>query len=66
MLERTKQRPMNVVPQSEEVRDLQPWSTRREDALLELYELLETYAPSWYTEGHHDRVESALRLAKPR
>jgi hypothetical protein len=66
MLERTKQPPMNVVPQAEPVPDLRPLSTRPEDALLELYELLETYAPFWYTEGHHDRAEAALRLDKPR
>jgi hypothetical protein len=39
-------------------------SGRPEDALLELYELLEKHAPSWYTEGHHDRAASALRLVK--
>jgi hypothetical protein len=67
MLEPTKQPEMSVPSQSvEEIPDLRPWSRRPEDALRELYELLETYAPSWYTEGHHDRAESALRSAKPR
>jgi len=30
-------------------------------ALLELYALLEEYAPTWYTEQHHNRAEAALR-----
>jgi hypothetical protein len=29
-----------------------------------LYELLETYAPEWYTEEHHNRAEAALRSLK--
>lgn len=32
--------------------------------LSELYELLEEYAPSWYTKEHHDKAVAALRLAK--
>jgi hypothetical protein len=28
--------------------------------LRELYELLEDYAPAWYTEEHHTRVAAAL------
>jgi hypothetical protein len=28
--------------------------------LAELYELLEAYAPSWYTEAHRRRVQMAL------
>jgi hypothetical protein len=35
-----------------------------EDALLELYNLLESYAPSWYTQEHHNRAESALRSVR--
>jgi hypothetical protein len=31
-------------------------------ALKMLYDLLEDYAPAWYTEEHHDRAEAALRL----
>jgi len=31
-----------------------------QEALKMLYELLEGYAPSWYTEEHHDRAEAAL------
>jgi hypothetical protein len=29
--------------------------------LTELCELLEQYAPSWYTQDHHDRTQAALR-----
>jgi len=28
--------------------------------LRELFELLEDYAPTWYTEEHHNRLASAL------
>ena len=28
--------------------------------LRELFELLEDYAPAWYTEEHHERVVAAL------
>ena len=34
------------------------------NALAEVYELLEDYAPTWYTLRHQERVESALRSAK--
>jgi len=34
--------------------------TRLIDALSELHDLLEEYAPSWYTEEHHLMAESAL------
>lgn len=33
-------------------------------ALSELRNLLEEYAPSWYTEKHHRKAESALRPKK--
>ncbi len=29
-------------------------------ALEEVFELLEDYAPLWYTQEHHDRILSAL------
>jgi len=32
------------------------------DALAELHNLLECYAPAWYTVEQHERLESALRL----
>jgi len=31
------------------------------EALRMLYELLESYAPVWYTEEHHEKAEAALR-----
>ena len=34
------------------------------DMLAELYELLEKYAPTWYTQHHHEKAESTLRLVK--
>jgi hypothetical protein len=36
-------------------------SRRIREALKMLYDLLEEYAPSWYTEEHHDKAEAALR-----
>lgn len=30
-------------------------------ALHELFQLLEDYAPTWYTEEHHDRAMAALQ-----
>ena len=38
--------------------------TRLVEALSELQSLLEEYAPSWYTEKHHRKAESALRPKK--
>ena len=46
------------------VRDEGSETTQLESAILELYNLLESYAPSWYTQEHHNRVESALRSLK--
>ena len=31
------------------------------EALSELYNLLESYAPVWYTEAHREKVMAALR-----
>jgi hypothetical protein len=36
------------------------------DILSELRNLLEEYSPSWYTEEHHRKVESALHSSKKR
>ena len=33
------------------------------DALQALFDLLETFAPCWYTEEHHDRALAALAVA---
>ena len=38
--------------------------TRLIDALSELYDLLEKYAPAWYTEAHHAKAEFALHRVK--
>ena len=34
--------------------------------LTELYDLLEGYAPSWYSQQHHERAEAALRVLNQR
>jgi len=34
------------------------------EALAELYELLEEYAPVWYSEDLHHRAEAALRVLR--
>ena len=31
-------------------------------AFLELFELLQEYAPGWYTEQHHNRASAAHRM----
>ena len=33
-------------------------------AFLELFELLQEYAPSWYTEQHHNRALAAYRILR--
>ncbi len=42
--------------------DSQADHSRLEDALRTLYELLEEYAPSWYTRAHHDKAATALGI----
>jgi hypothetical protein len=37
---------------------------RMSEALRELYDLLEQYAPSWYTRDLHERARSALQEIK--
>ena len=32
-----------------------------EMAVKKLFQLLQSYAPTWYSEGHHQRAEAALR-----
>jgi hypothetical protein len=49
---------------SDEALELKLQLTRAADALAELYELLENYAPTWYTKHHKEKAESALRLIK--
>jgi len=41
---------------------VQPVDAR--EVLVELFDLLEEYGPSWYTEEHRDRAIAALRLLK--
>ncbi len=36
--------------------------SRLVDALRTLYDLLEQYAPSWYTQQHHDKAAAALGI----
>lgn len=36
------------------------------DALTQLYELLEEYAPSWYTQKHRAIAEATLNAVKRR
>ena len=38
--------------------------TRLIEALSDLHNLLEEYAPVWYTEEHHHKAESALHPRK--
>ena len=40
--------------------------TRIADVLSELYNLLEQYAPPWYTQELHEKVKTALQEAKSR
>ena len=37
-----------------------------QDALKVLFDLLEEYAPSWYTEEHHSQTLSALEASAER
>jgi uncharacterized protein with von Willebrand factor type A (vWA) domain len=41
-------------------------AARLTEALSDLHNLLEEYAPSWYTQEHHDKAESALHPRKKR
>jgi len=45
---------------SNEALEMKLQLTRATDALTELYELLEKYAPTWYTQLHHEKAKSAL------
>jgi hypothetical protein len=40
---------------------LQPQLASVVEAFRELFNLLEEYAPPWYTEEHHNRAVAALR-----
>ena len=38
-------------------------SSRTNEVYLELFSLLELYAPTWYKEEHHNRAAAALGLS---
>ncbi len=38
-------------------------SESAKEVLANLFSLLEEYAPSWYTQQHHDRAVAALRMS---
>ncbi|HEY1263158.1 MAG TPA: hypothetical protein VGF06_06525 [Terriglobales bacterium] len=45
--------------------DLNSQSTKQlAEALHNLYDLLEEYAPAWYTQEHREKAEAALRMLK--
>ena len=46
----------------DEVADLREKQKQLLSALQLLFDLLEEYAPSWYTEEHHTKALAALRL----
>ena len=61
----TKQSVASSFPQqSNEALEMKQQLARVTDVLAELYELLEKHAPTWYTQHHHEKAESALRLVK--
>jgi len=41
--------------------EMEHQKARLATALRELYDVLESHAPQWYTQEHHLRAESALR-----
>lgn len=48
--------------QSDKANVLEGQSVSAAEALREFFNLLEEYAPPWYTEQHHDRAKVALRI----
>jgi hypothetical protein len=62
ILNRTEQSDVYSLAQPpEDAPEMKRQLIRAAEALAELYGLLEEYAPSWYTQQHHQRAESALR-----
>jgi len=54
--------PIDQNPQSIKSVDSQTdLNERVGNTIVELYQLLEGYAPAWYTEELHERAEAALR-----
>ena len=65
IVDRTEQSTVNALaPASNGGLETELEAAQLADALSNLHDLLEEYAPPWYTEAHHERVESALRLLK--
>ena len=50
--------------ENEEIKKLREDQKKLTQALKVLYKLLESYAPSWYTEEHHKLAASALSLVR--
>jgi hypothetical protein len=62
ILNRTEQSDVSSLAQlPDDASELKRHLIRPAEVLAELYGLLEEYAPSWYTQQHHQRAESALR-----
>jgi hypothetical protein len=53
-----------VTPSRDDSKYLSAQILELREALKMLYDLLETYAPSWYTEEHHNNADAALRSLK--
>jgi hypothetical protein len=65
ILNRTEQSDVsNLAQLPDDASEMKLQLIRAAEALAELYRLLEEYAPSWYTQQHHQIAESALRLLK--
>ena len=62
MLNTHDQRTGNVAQSLNSESATDPVQARLADALVDLHNLLKAYAPSWYTQEHHTKVESALQL----
>ena len=59
----TQQSEVSSVPRrSNSVSEMERDRVLLTKVLTEIYELLEEYAPPWYTQQHHDRVKAALSL----
>ena len=56
----------NVRNRIENRSEVEQRPTRIADVLGELYNLLEQYAPSWYTQELHEKVKTALQEAESR
>jgi hypothetical protein len=63
--EHSRQSELRVVPQpSNSVSEMERDRVVLTEVLTEIYELLEEYGPSWYTQGHRERVKGALSLLR--